>query len=210
MSYYRDVYLKSDDWKTLRKAKLWRENSKCQLCGKVSDHNDVHHIKYKRLYDVALSDLLVLCRCCHDRVHGLLEKYPKLKTLSRKQVWLTILQHFSQPSRVKNATRRLSKRRKKRIDFYYRNQKQKLLDAGLILKWRLRWRDEFLEDDNFFEALACPFKFLDYYIVKTKRDPRRLVPDIVRPEIVLFNTLRMLDGFGRGWKPKQSQAGGIT
>ncbi len=76
MSYYRNVYLKSDEWRTLRAAKLHSKKNKCQICGFVSKHNDVHHVKYKKLYDVSIKDLKVLCRSCHDKVHSLLDKYP--------------------------------------------------------------------------------------------------------------------------------------
>lgn len=65
--YYRDVYLNSDHWKNLRKEKLSQFDF-CEKC-KSLNHLDVHHINYKGLYDVKLSDLKVFCRNCHEKEH---------------------------------------------------------------------------------------------------------------------------------------------
>lgn len=71
-AYYRECYLKSDHWKNLRAKKL-AVNPVCQRCG--SDQRvDVHHLRYRQLYDVGLVDLLSLCRRCHDYEHAILEQ----------------------------------------------------------------------------------------------------------------------------------------
>ncbi len=65
--YYRQEYLKSDHWRELKKRKL-SINDHCEKCN--SDiHLDVHHIDYKNLYDVELTDLETLCRKCHTIKH---------------------------------------------------------------------------------------------------------------------------------------------
>lgn len=94
MSYYRDKYLKSEDWKTLRDSKVARCGNICALCQKEQSSVDVHHLKYKHLYDVTHDDLRVLCRDCHNKIHALLLKYPKMKTLGRKRLWQTIKCHL--------------------------------------------------------------------------------------------------------------------
>lgn len=66
---YRFGYLKSEHWSNLRIAKLAEQDAKCQKCGLRSLSNDVHHWKYRKLYDVTMSDLAVFCRLCHDRTH---------------------------------------------------------------------------------------------------------------------------------------------
>jgi hypothetical protein len=67
--YYREVYLYSDHWKTLRKEKL-EQVSVCEKCGAINNL-DVHHLNYRGLYDVTLEDLQVLCRDCHKIVHSI-------------------------------------------------------------------------------------------------------------------------------------------
>lgn len=71
--YYRHVYLKSEHWANLRLEKLASVDAKCERCGERDLSNDVHHVNYRNLYDVELSDLLCLCRKCHDLTHEVLE-----------------------------------------------------------------------------------------------------------------------------------------
>src|ERR1035437_5576370 len=57
--YYRNVYLRSEHWKNLRKEKK-KLNPVCEVCGSKKKL-DVHHINYRMLYDVLLEDLQTLC-----------------------------------------------------------------------------------------------------------------------------------------------------
>ena len=66
--YYRNFYLKTPHWESLRKDKL-ASNPTCEVCGK-EDFLDVHHNNYKNLYDVKLTDLKTLCRACHISEHS--------------------------------------------------------------------------------------------------------------------------------------------
>lgn len=66
--YYRTIYLKSEHWRRLKNSKL-RSQPFCENCG-TERTLDVHHIRYRNLYDVQLSDLQVLCRFCHAKEHG--------------------------------------------------------------------------------------------------------------------------------------------
>lgn len=66
--YYRTEYLKSDHWKELRKKKI-TECPKCDKCP-ATKYLDVHHLNYKNLFDVELTDLQVLCRKCHVKEHA--------------------------------------------------------------------------------------------------------------------------------------------
>lgn len=65
--WYRNVYLKSEHWKELRGRKL-KENPTCERCPS-SKRLDVHHIRYRNIFDVETSDLLTLCRKCHNKEH---------------------------------------------------------------------------------------------------------------------------------------------
>jgi 5-methylcytosine-specific restriction endonuclease McrA len=63
------IYLKSQDWRDKRHAKLLRTR-RCGICGST-DRLDVHHLNDRDLVDVALTDLRVLCHRCHFLAHDL-------------------------------------------------------------------------------------------------------------------------------------------
>lgn len=67
-AYYREEYLKSDHWKELKVRKLV-VNPTCEICNSKK-FLDVHHLDYKNLYDVLLTDLQTLCRRHHAEQHG--------------------------------------------------------------------------------------------------------------------------------------------
>lgn len=86
--WYRNTYLKSDHWNSLRLRKLAKQHGKCKVCMKEAWNNDVHHLNYRNLYDVRLNDLVVLCRPCHTLVHVTLEKCQKINdTWSSRARW---------------------------------------------------------------------------------------------------------------------------
>lgn len=64
---YREDYLKSPEWKALRNTILFSKPD-CQCCEKVAAH-DVHHLVYRNWVDVKISDLMPVCRSCHDYIH---------------------------------------------------------------------------------------------------------------------------------------------
>jgi len=65
--WYRNTYLKSEHWASLRAEKL-KQNPACQKCG-CAELPDVHHLRYKQIFDVTPSDLLTVCRKCHAKIH---------------------------------------------------------------------------------------------------------------------------------------------
>jgi 5-methylcytosine-specific restriction endonuclease McrA len=63
-------FMASDEWKHIRGLKLDLASHRCEKCG-VGDPLDVHHLTYDRFGgDELLTDLQVLCRDCHEAVHG--------------------------------------------------------------------------------------------------------------------------------------------
>lgn len=64
--WYRTVYLLSDHWKRLRGTKL-ASKPNCERCG--ASAIDVHHVRYRKIFDVKLRDLLSLRRKCHIEEH---------------------------------------------------------------------------------------------------------------------------------------------
>lgn len=64
---YRKEYLNSDEWKNLRDQVI-ASKPNCQCCHKFLAH-DVHHLVYRNLVDVKVSDILPVCRSCHNLIH---------------------------------------------------------------------------------------------------------------------------------------------
>ena len=63
-------YRKSPQWNARRKAVLKRDNYTCQQCKDTDIPLDVHHTTYERIGDEDLSDLVSVCRPCHDEIHA--------------------------------------------------------------------------------------------------------------------------------------------
>lgn len=168
MSFYRNTYLKSDDWKVLRASKISHVNGRCNLCGLKSASNDVHHVKYRRLYDVKLTDLRVLCRPCHDWVHDLLEKYPKLKKLKSYEQWVTVKLHRNRSLRYDIAKRKEIGRR---TQFFGRLRNQ-LVSNGVVFRFRMPCSDEIAMRLSEL-SMADPIILLEEYISITGIDPTR-------------------------------------
>lgn len=68
--WYRNVYLHSDHWLDLRAEKL-ALNTFCEQCGGAGPY-DVHHRRYRNIFDCSVGDLVTLCRKCHKAEHAVL------------------------------------------------------------------------------------------------------------------------------------------
>ncbi len=58
-------YLRTPEWKRKRMGAILRADRRCQVCNSP-EQLTVHHRSYKRLGDEPASDLICLCRQCHD------------------------------------------------------------------------------------------------------------------------------------------------
>jgi 5-methylcytosine-specific restriction endonuclease McrA len=67
--YYRNVYLKSDDWRRKRFVVLRRDNWKCVYCGAKA--TQVHHTRYakRNIGKEPIDWLISVCKPCHDAQH---------------------------------------------------------------------------------------------------------------------------------------------
>lgn len=66
--YYRNVYLKSEEWKQKRYLVLERDNWRCVYCG--GQATQVHHNKYAvNIGNEPIEWLVSICRVCHDLKH---------------------------------------------------------------------------------------------------------------------------------------------
>lgn len=68
-NYYRNVYLKSDEWKRKRYVVLKRDNWKCVYCGKPA--TQVHHKRYakRNIGREPIKWLVSVCDDCHKSRH---------------------------------------------------------------------------------------------------------------------------------------------
>lgn len=67
-AWYFNIYLKGEHWANLRARKL-QKHPRCEVC-KQEPATQVHHLRYRCIFDVRLSDLQCLCWRCHASVHG--------------------------------------------------------------------------------------------------------------------------------------------
>jgi len=66
--WYCEVYLNSQHWSDLKLSKFAQVGRKCEVCG--DDRQiEVHHERYRHLYDVTPADLKVLCHTHHEAIH---------------------------------------------------------------------------------------------------------------------------------------------
>lgn len=67
--YYRNEYLKSDEWKRKRYVVLKRDNFRCVYCGGRA--TQVHHKRYakRNIGKEPIEWLVSICKPCHDSKH---------------------------------------------------------------------------------------------------------------------------------------------
>lgn len=65
-----DEYLKTAHWDKTRKSALIRAGHKCSDCFRRNVPLDVHHKTYEHRGYEYPEDLKVVCRRCHERIHG--------------------------------------------------------------------------------------------------------------------------------------------
>lgn len=214
MGYYADKYLKSEEWKSLRKERIIKDGFRCRICGKrpkgwkikgkkkFGSGFQVHHIVYKNIHDVEVGDLRALCADCHQRVHDLLKKYPKMKTLERAKQWDTAIYHLRPESRpaISGKIRGLNKEKKPatkkeeraaRLELpsergglrlsmaeLFSKMRESLIEAGVIARRRMKWRDSFIDCKEIVLSLSSGDSnlFIGCYLELTRQDPRKSVP----------------------------------
>lgn len=74
-------YLRSEHWIAFRDKAVKNAEKKCCLCASRNVELNVHHNNYQCLWNERFSDVAVLCRNCHEQVHGILPEPPKDKVM---------------------------------------------------------------------------------------------------------------------------------
>ena len=93
-------YLKSESWQQKRRNLARSADAKCFCCGAIPRPGnvlDLHHLTYARVGHELPSDLVAICRSCHDIVHDLVKSSGSIEAatlrvrdlMARKQEWLS-------------------------------------------------------------------------------------------------------------------------
>lgn len=69
-TWYRRYYLNSRHWQRRAQRARRMAGYMCQRCKREGVPLDVHHRNYEHLFHERASDLVVLCRKCHERMHA--------------------------------------------------------------------------------------------------------------------------------------------
>ena len=65
---YQD-YINSDNWQRKRNERLALDRKQCVLCFSLTNLH-VHHVTYERLFKEKMSDLMTVCKSCHEVIHN--------------------------------------------------------------------------------------------------------------------------------------------
>lgn len=66
----KKAYLNSPQWKTIKRQRLAIDQYTCQSCNQSGLSLEVHHIHYRTFKSESLSDLISVCRNCHQAIHS--------------------------------------------------------------------------------------------------------------------------------------------
>ena len=80
-------YLESDEWKEKRSKVRRRARGWCERC-KVRRREDVHHLTYQNVGNEKLTELVGVCRKCHEFLHGLRAEDPAATAFSGEEIRL--------------------------------------------------------------------------------------------------------------------------
>lgn len=61
-------YLLSPEWGLIRQRLFTERGKKCERCSS-NKILQIHHLTYERIFKEEMSDLLILCKKCHEKEH---------------------------------------------------------------------------------------------------------------------------------------------
>ena len=73
--YEYELYLETPHWQDFRKLVLQTQRERlgknqCERCPTTSRDLHVHHLTYERLGCERIDDVTIVCRQCHEKIHG--------------------------------------------------------------------------------------------------------------------------------------------
>jgi 5-methylcytosine-specific restriction endonuclease McrA len=71
-------YLLSDEWAQLKIDLFNYRGKKCEKCGSKTKIC-VHHKTYDNIFKEEYSDLIILCKICHEKTHQIIKQRGKKK-----------------------------------------------------------------------------------------------------------------------------------
>jgi len=77
-------YINSAEWKSFRNSIIAKRGRKCELCGETQGEIHAHHLTYARFMNELETDIQLLCKPCHMKVHNKKERKKKSNSLSAK------------------------------------------------------------------------------------------------------------------------------
>ena len=66
----KKAYLNSPEWKSIKRQRLAIDRYTCQSCNQSGLSLEVHHLHYRTFKSESLSDLVSVCRNCHEAIHS--------------------------------------------------------------------------------------------------------------------------------------------
>ena len=108
MDYHR--YMASREWALKRQEIRARSGGRCERC-KRGEVTSVHHVTYERLGRELLSDLLAVCKPCHEWLSGKSDLDPVVAE-AQIQTWREMAQRASEDEAVVAAQAIVTLRRK--------------------------------------------------------------------------------------------------
>lgn len=105
------AYLKSPEWLAKRRLLTRQYGSRCTCCDSIPTSGnplDLHHLTYERLGNERLEDLTVVCRKCHDLIHGWLKHCGSIRASTKKvkEIITKRIEHEQAPYIEKRQPRR--------------------------------------------------------------------------------------------------------
>ncbi|MHB8871252.1 MAG: HNH endonuclease [Candidatus Doudnabacteria bacterium] len=77
----------SKEWAVIKNDLFMIRGKKCEICGSTVRIN-VHHLSYKNFGgNEEPEDLIVLCRLCHEKEHGIISNNDGLSKTARRKLY---------------------------------------------------------------------------------------------------------------------------
>lgn len=110
-----ETYIRSSVWFNRKEEFFRRYSRKCKACGS-NKSIQCHHMSYKHMGREPDSDLIALCRSCHNGIHRVYDREKNNKTL--KQVTLECVEKFRYGAKAKKKVTKSKSNRKFKQEKY--------------------------------------------------------------------------------------------